>query len=206
MDELEAMNLLLRAIGSAPVNSLETAHPDAVNARAWLDRIRKQSQLTGWWFNIDYCVAFQPQPDGFILIPSTISKVVFENQYLVNRGGKLYDNLNQTYSFAEQQLAERVQYMTPWDEMPVSLQFYTAYFAASRFIDDELEDMAKSQGFKEEAGAAGLLMKKDDLEQGRYNVFDKPRVRRARLGVRPYALHDSNVVGFDGSNQYGGAK
>tara|TARA_R110002020_G_scaffold131052_5_gene293051 strand:- start:237 stop:857 length:621 start_codon:yes stop_codon:yes gene_type:complete len=203
MDELEALNLLLRAIGSSPVNSLDTDHPDAVNAKATLNRMRKQSQLSGWWFNIDYCVSFIPQPNGDILIPSTISKVVFESRYLVNRGGKLYDKMNQTYSFTEQQLATRVQYITPWDEMPVSLQLYTTYMAAAQYVRDELEDTAKEMAFKEDAAGAGLLMKKDDLEQGQYNIFDKKRVIRARIGVRPYALHNSNIVGFDGRDPYG---
>lgn len=203
MDELEALNLLLRAIGSSPVNSLETAHPDSVNARNTLDRIRKQAQLTGWWFNIDYCVEFTPQPNGDILVPSTISKTVFENRYLVNRGGKLYDNANQTYFHSHSQIATRVQYMTPWDEMPNSLQLYVTYFAAAQFVRDEIEDSSKVKDFQNEAVNARLDVKKDDLEQGQYNCFDKKRVIRARIGVRPYALHNSNIVGFDGRDPFG---
>ena len=186
MDELEALNLLLRAIGSSPINSLDTDHPDSVNARSTLTRMRKQTQLQGWWFNIDYQVIFYPQTDGSILIPKTISKVVFEDRYLVNRGGKLYDKLNQTYVFVEGKLATRVQYITPWDEMPVSLQLHATYFAASHFVRDELEDESKATAFREEAATALVNMKKDDLEQGQYNIFDKARVHRARVGVRPY--------------------
>jgi len=203
MDELEALNLLLRAIGSSPVNSLDTDHPDSVNARTTLNRIRKQAQLTGWWFNIDYQVVFHPQPDGFILVADVISKIVLENKYLVNRGGRLYNKLDQSYTFKDSQMAIRVQYITPWDEMPVSLQLYVAYFSAAQFVRDELEDGAKVAAFREEAVNARLDMKKDDLEQGQYNIFDNHRVVRARIGVRPYALHNSNTIGFVGSNQNG---
>mgnify|MGYP003651996047 CR=1 FL=1 len=203
MDELEALNLLLRAIGSSPVNSLETDHPDSVNAVSTLNRIRKQAQLSGWWFNIDYCVVFNPQEDGCILVPSTISKIVLENKYLVNRGGKLYNKLDQTFSFTESQTASRVQYVTPWEEMPISLQLHVTYFAAAQFVRDEIEDNAKVKEFMQEAAIARLDMKKDDLEQGQYNIFDKARVIRARVGVRPYALHNSNIVGFDGRTPYG---
>ena len=199
MDELEAMNMLLRAIGSSPVTSLETLHPDAVNARTTLNRIRRQAQKRGWWFNIDYCVAFTPDPlSGEVHIPSTISKVVFENKYLIARGDKLYDKFNQTYVFSGNQQAVRVQYVTPWDEMPESLREYVTYLAAAHFVRDELEDNNKVQSFREEAGVAMIDVKKDDLEQGQYNIFDKARVIRARIGVRPYALHNSNIVGFSG--------
>jgi hypothetical protein len=201
MDELEALNLLLRAIGSSPVNSLDTDHPDSANAILTLNRIRKQAQLSGWWFNIDYDVILTPQPDGRILIPNTISKIVLVNKFLVNRGGKLYNKLDQTYNFVESQCAIRVQYITPWEEMPVSLQLYVAYFAAAQFVRDELEDTAKVKDFQNEAVNARLDMKKDDLEQGQYNIFDKKRVVRARVGIRPYALHSSNIAGFTGSGQ-----
>lgn len=187
MDELEALNLLLRAIGSSPVNSLETSHPDATNAISTLDRIRKQTQITGWWFNIDYQVLLTPDPiTSEITISSVISKVVFENAYVIQRGNKLYNKLDQTYVFSEAQLATRVQYIVPWDELPTSMQLYATYFAAAQFVRDELEDMTKVKDFKVEAANARLDVKKDDLEQGQYNIFNKRRVVRARIGVRPY--------------------
>lgn len=202
MDELEALNLLLRAIGSSPVVTLDTDHPDASNAKTTLDRMRKQSQLTGWWFNIDYNVSMIPDPTtGEIHITPAMSKVVMEDRYVVKRGNKLYNKYHQTYVFGSTQTATRVQYITPWEDMPTSLQLYTAYIAAAQFVRDEIEDERKVAGFKEEAAGAGLLVKKDDLEQGQYNIFDKHRVVRARVGVRPYALHNSNIVGFTGGMQ-----
>ena len=48
MEELEALNLLLRAIGSDPVNSLKTNQPDAANAIDTLNRYRKRVQKRGW--------------------------------------------------------------------------------------------------------------------------------------------------------------
>ena len=53
MDELEAVNMLLRAIGSSPIVNIDVRHPDAANAIASLDRIRKRMQRRGWWFNLD---------------------------------------------------------------------------------------------------------------------------------------------------------
>ena len=191
MDELEAMNMLLRAIGSSPVNSLETPHPDAANAKTTLNRIRKQAQKRGWWFNIDYNVKFTPDPStGVVDISPTMSKVVMVSPAHVVRGNKLYDNQNQTYKFTTPPVAIRVQYVTQWEDMPQSLQEYVAYVAAAHFVRDELEDSAKTASFREEAGLAMMGVKKDDLEQGQYNVFNKNRVAHALKGVRPYAVHN----------------
>lgn len=206
MDELEAMNMLLRAIGSSPVNSLETPHPDAANAKTTLNRMRRQAQKRGWWFNIDYNVVFTVDPVSLeIVIPDTISKVVMENNQFQVRGGKIYDTHNQTYKFSvlRPPVATRIQYIVPWEDMPQSMQEHCAYLAAAHFVRDELEDNAKTQSFREEAGISMMDVKKDDLEQGQYNIFRKMRVVRARVGVRPYALHDSNLVGFNGASPYG---
>ena len=70
MDELEALNMLLRAVGNSPVNSKSTDHPDAVNALSTLTRIRKQVQLTGWWFNIDYGVILTPDSTSNTIVNS----------------------------------------------------------------------------------------------------------------------------------------
>ena len=51
MEKLEAVQMLLRAIGSSPVNSLNVAHPDVANALNSLERLRKSVQKRGWWFN-----------------------------------------------------------------------------------------------------------------------------------------------------------
>ena len=52
MLELDAINMMLRAIGSTPVNNVEIPQPDVANARRTLDRNRKSAQKRGWWFNI----------------------------------------------------------------------------------------------------------------------------------------------------------
>lgn len=180
------MNVLLRAIGSSPVNSLETPHPDAANAKATLKRLRLQAQNRGWWFNVDYNVTFTQNVSGEIVIPSYVSSLKMLDRTYVKRGNKLYDTVNQTYVIDCDLLAARVIRMVDWDELPQAMQEYITYFAASQFVQDELEDPAKTAHFQEQAGMAMLDVKKQDLEEGQYNMFDRPKFRRNRAGVRPY--------------------
>jgi hypothetical protein len=187
MDELEALNMLLRLIGSSPVNSLDTDHPDAANARATLTRVSRRIQRRGWWCNIDYNVTFSPDNTGQIKVPDTVSSFVAEDHHLVPRGNKLYNKLTNTYTFSSNVTARRIVRVLEWDEMPPLMQDYCAYFAGAEFVRDEIEDANKEASLQRSAASSLLDLKKQELEEGQYNIFSKSRVVQARAGTRPYS-------------------
>jgi len=187
MEELDALNLLLRAIGSDPVNSVSTQQPDAANAIDTLNRYRRRVQKRGWWCNIQYNVVFQVASNE-IRIPKEYTSVIFDDLNLVKRGTRLFDKVKSTFQFTENVTARRTIYTLPWEEMPESMREVVAYMAASSFVRDEIEDVDKSSQLQTEAGMAMVDLKKEDLEHGQYNSFHKSRVYRARVGVRPYNL------------------
>mgnify|MGYP000844845398 CR=1 FL=1 len=197
MDELEALNMLLKLIGSNVVNDVTTAHPDVANARTTLNRIRKRAQKRGWWFNIDYNVTYQPDPiTKEITIPAEITTFVADDTAgVIKRAGKLYNKYDQTYQFDANVTAHRVVRVLEWDDMPESMQEYCAYAAAVEFVRDELEDTEKQRDLAGSAGIALIDVQRDDLEQGQYNTFNKSRVRQARGGVRPYAHNNVRFFG-----------
>lgn len=186
MDELEALNMLLRLIGSSPVNSLDTPHPDAANAKTTLDRARRQTQRNSWWFNTDYQVTLYPDNSGYVPVPDTYSSVVFANNCYIVRGDKVYNRVTQTYEINDEVLAQVVIQVLDWDNLPMIVQDYCAYTAASQFIRDELEDPTKEQQLQQDAMKFLIDMRKQDLTENQYNIFNKSRVVQARGGVRPY--------------------
>lgn len=187
MTELDAMNVLLRAIGSSPVNSLTAPHPDAANARATLNRVKVDAQKRGWWFNIDYNVMYYPNSIGEIVIESQVLSLVDTNGAYLKRGNKLYDKFNNTFKFNGPINIHRTVRNIPWDELPESMKTYIVYRAAADFVRDEIEDRNKEHSFKEDAGVAMIDVKKEDLESGQYNKLHTSRALAARKGVRPYA-------------------
>lgn len=195
MDELEALNMLLRLIGSSPVNSVDTLHPDAANAKTTLNRKRRQIQRRGWWFNIDYNLVYTPDSSGFIIIPSQISSLVICDQKYVQRGDKIYDKCNQTYTITGEVYVARQVRILEWDDLPEVVQEHIAYDAAVEFVRDELEDPQKQASLKESAGIAALNVKKQDLEEGQYNMFQASRVVQARAGVQPYQRNSQRFYG-----------
>jgi len=186
MEELDAVNMLLRAIGSSPVNSLSNSHPEVVNARTTLRRVSKREQNRGWWFNIDYDVVYQRNSSNEISIPEEVVKFVAENAAYVKRGRKLYNNRDQTYKFECDVTAVEQVRAFEWDECPTTLQLYAAYLAGAEFINDEIEDTAKEDRFNQKAGLAKIELDKEDLQSMKVSVWHNPRIIRARGGVMPY--------------------
>lgn len=187
MNELEALNMLLRLIGSSPVNDIDTDHPDAANAKATMRRISRRTQRKGWWCNIDYNVILRPNERGEIIVSGEISSLVPQDNNLTLRGKKLYDKRQQTDKFNSAATAKRLVRVLDWDDMPQVMQEYCAYYAAAEFVRDELEDPQKEASLRESASASYLDLKKQELEEGQYNIFAKARVQQARAGIRPYS-------------------
>ena len=186
MNELEAVQMLLRAIGSSPVNNLDVAHPDVSNARSCLDRLRKSVQKRGWWFNLDYNIIYQADAKGEVNIPKEITKIVADNVRYVKRGRKVYDSHAQTFIINTNVTALKTVRTLEWNDMPASIQEYAAYLACAQFISDEIEDPTKEEKYHKLAGISKLDVEEEDLDSARVNVFNNSRVARARRGVTPY--------------------
>ena len=187
MDELETVQMLLRAIGSSPVNNLESTHPDVANARACIDRVRKSVQKRGWWFNQDYNTVFQADAGGVVNIPKEITKFVSDKVQYVKRGRKVYDAHEQTFVLNTDVCAIKTVRSLDWEDMPASIQEYAGYLACAQFVSDEIEDPNKQQKFEQLAGLAKLDVDAEDLDSARVNVFNNNRIARARGGVLPYS-------------------
>ena len=195
MSELEALNLLLRAIGSSPVNSLETPHPDAANGLTTLERLRRQLQKRGWWFNIDFDVILTPDVNGEILLPTTYDTMVLEDMSLIKRGNKIYNRAKQTYLHTDPVRVIYIIQLLSWDEMPGSMQEYVTYVSAGQFVRDELEDLNKEQDYYASAQQVLIDLNRQDMAEGRYNMFNNARVQQARAGVQPYQRNNKRFYG-----------
>ena len=186
MNELETLNMLLRLIGSSPVNSMNTKHPDAGNAEATMKRVSRRVQRKGWWCNIDYNLLAEPDSKGAIIVADTVSSLVAEDNRYVLRGRRLYNNRTQTAVFTAPVVIVRLIHILDWDDMPQIMQETAAYGAAAEFVRDELEDPVREQSLLQDHAKSYVDLKKQELEEGRYNIFNTPRIARTRSGVSPY--------------------
>jgi hypothetical protein len=185
MVELDAVNMLLEAIGSDVINSLDNTHPDAVAAARVLQRQAKMELRKGWWFNTDWGVNYEPDANREIVIPNNISSIRMENVDYVRRNSKLYDKVNQTYKFDGTQPAHQQIRLPLWDEMEADMQVYAAYLAASEFILNETGNDTLVRAYGVKAGLALIELKRTDLKQKNLNMFNGNQYRSVRGGSRP---------------------
>ena len=115
-------------LGEAPVNSLSGQFGLAKQAQDSLTDVSRRVQAEGWSFNTDYQVTIKPDSNKNLLVGSNVSRVVvdilaYPDYDIVERKGKLYDRLNQTFEFTDEVKAD-LTYMYDWDELPEHARQY----------------------------------------------------------------------------------
>lgn len=186
MDELTAVNFLLDAVGSSPVNSLTSGHPEVDEARTKIDAARKRVQSRGLWFNKDYDVTYTPEAVTKKIDLTGVRSIETFNNELVMRGTWLYNRLKQTYGFDDPVTIPVVIKYIQFNDMPEIAQEVAQYRAASEFVRSSIGDIGKADSLMEESRGLMVELNNEHLRNEKYNKFTTPRIRRARSGIRPY--------------------
>ena len=174
--ELECINIMLAAIGEAPINSLVGTLPvDAVIAQRTLTEVNKEVQTEGWSFNQEFNVVFTRDGSNQVAIATDILKIdtnIYDHSTLdvIQRGLKLYDRKNNTYVFDED-LTCHVTYFRNFDEIPEPARRYINIKAARIFVDRTVgDDGLRTYTAQDEARARSILMD-TDLSNADHNVL-----------------------------------
>tara|TARA_R100001443_G_scaffold105683_1_gene114782 strand:+ start:54 stop:656 length:603 start_codon:yes stop_codon:yes gene_type:complete len=165
--QLEAVNIMLAAIGEAPINTLSGTVPvDVKLAEATLTEINKEVQSEGWSFNTEINVELTRGDADQILLASNVLRVnpnVHDHPDIdaIQIGSKLYDRKNHTYTFSESLKCTVVYYRT-FNEIPEPAKRYINIKAARIFVDRLVGDQELrtfTQG--DEVRARAILMETD---------------------------------------------
>jgi hypothetical protein len=180
--ELDTINTMLSAIGSAPVNTIDEASADASLAKNVLTEVTRQVLLEGWNFNTERDYELTPGVDGQITLPDTVLRVVYTRKSPndidpVQRGQRLYDKKNRTYTFSSP-LRVEIVWMLPWNDLPEAARAYIKYRAARVFVDRALgSETLRAMAAQEEARALSDLRQYDG-DTANYSIFDSWSVAR----------------------------
>ena len=174
--ELECINIMLAAIGEAPINTLTGTLPvDAVTAQKTLNEINKDVQNEGWSFNQEFNVKLTRDASNQIALGTDMLKVdanVFDHPTIdvIQRGLKMYDRKNNTYVF-DTDLTCNVTYFRNFDEIPESARRYINIRAARVFVDRLVgDDGLRTYTAQDEARARANLME-NDMDNADHNVL-----------------------------------
>ena len=174
--ELESINIMLAAIGEAPVNSLTGTLPvDVKLAQSTLTEVNKEVQSEGWSFNTEIDVTLTRDGSNHVSLGTDVIRVdpnTHDHTDIdaIQRGLKLYDRLNNKYEFTKDLICTVVYFRT-FEEIPEPARRYITIKAARIFVDRLLsDDGLRTYTQQDEIRARAILME-TDLSNADHNLL-----------------------------------
>ena len=174
--ELECINIMLAAIGEAPINSLVGTLPvDARIAQSTLTEVNKSVQSEGWSFNTETDVTLTRDGSNHVNLPSNVLRVdanIHQHPTIdpIQRGLKLYDRQNNKYEF-EEDLICTVVYFRDFNEIPEPARYYMNIKAARLFVDRLVGDQGLRTYTQQDEVRARAILMETDLANGDHNML-----------------------------------
>ena len=174
--ELECINIMLAAIGEAPVNSLTGTVPvDVRIAQSTLTEINKQVQSEGWSFNTELDVTLTRDANNNVVLGTDVLRVDAQTHDHpsidpIQRGLKLYDRKKNTFVFDED-LKCTVVYFRSFDELPEQARSYMTIKAARIFVDRLVSDQSLRTYTQEDEIRARSVLMETDLSNADHNML-----------------------------------
>lgn len=188
LTRLEAVNLMLRAIGQSGVASLsnDDANPDITSATETLDVTLREVLMRGWHANTEKSYPIDPSPEGYLVLPlntlSVDTSVKSKELDLVWRGTRLYDRVKHTFAVGVTVNVDLILGLE-FEELPQSLRYLVAVKATRKFAADTSAGGAKFTQ-QDEDDALIAAEAEDSTNDDRTMAQASPHVARMRRGQR----------------------
>ena len=174
--KLEAINVMLTAIGESPVNTITSSTTTDVSiAVQILDNVSREIQSVGWHFNTDVNYKLAKNTSNEIVLPSNCLRVDNTHQDadldLVERNRKLWDRENHTYTITKD-VRVNITWLLEFTEIPETARRYITIRAARIFQDRMLasETLHKFHQVDEIQALAALKEHEGDTRD--HSIFD----------------------------------
>lgn len=192
---LTVVNACLKTMGETPLNALDADHPYVQAALNILTESNTVEQMVGWWFNTDYPHLSADPHTGFVVVPGDTLNLELDNTSLVQRGNRLWDTVNQTFSIGVPVLAKLIREIT-FDQLPRNVQEMVSLRAQLDFQAAFDADNQKYQKIYATYNQAYSRVRRMHIRNQRLNVFDSPGIARALSGMRPLTRFGANLYPF----------
>ena len=175
MSELEAVNLLLSAIGEAAVSSLETATTvEVTQAKNLLSNVNRAAQQKGWHFNTEWDVVLTRDADDRIPLSESILSVYQPGQLMTIRGrsGSMfaYDLDNNTFTWTKNLNNAVTITLLDFIDTPNTFRQYVTTRAARIFQEEIVGQVSAETVNRQEEAEAYADLLDDDAERSGLNV------------------------------------
>lgn len=178
MTELDAINYMLSAIGSDPINTLvDDTDVDVDNAQRILKQVSRSIQRQGWDFNTEENCVLKPNAyDKKILWDDTIIKFSStDGNVYSKRGSYFYDVTNKTYEFTKSITLTIIRALE-FEDLPDCFRSYIAARSALAFQQRYQCDSAVVQELQSELLEAQSDIVQYDIDMSEPNALQFTRV------------------------------
>ena len=175
MTELQAVNLLLSAIGEAAVSSLETATTvEVTQAKNLLSNVNRAAQQKGWHFNTEWDVVLTRNSENLIPLSESILSVYQPGQLMTIRGrsGSMfaYDLDNNTFTWTKNLNNAVTITLLDFIDTPNTFRQYVTTRAARIFQEEIVGQVSAETVNRQEEAEAYADLLDDDAERAGLNV------------------------------------
>jgi len=175
MTELEAVNILLSAIGEAAVSSLETATTvEVTQAKKLLSNVNRAAQQKGWHFNTEWDVVLTRDSDNRIPLSESILSVYQPGQLMTIRGRSgdmyAYDLDNNTFTWTKNLNNAVTITLLDFVDTPNTFRQYVTTRAARIFQEEIIGQVSAETVNRQEEAEAYADLLDDDAERSGLNV------------------------------------
>tara|TARA_R110001599_G_scaffold307222_1_gene513887 strand:+ start:464 stop:1069 length:606 start_codon:yes stop_codon:yes gene_type:complete len=175
MTELEAVNILLAAIGEAAVSSLETATTvEVTQAKKLLSNVNRAAQQKGWHFNTEWDVVLTRDSDNRIPLSQSVLSVYQPGQLMTIRGmsGDMYayDLDNNTFTWTKNLNNAVTITLLDFIDSPNTFRQYVTTRAARIFQEEIIGQVSAETVNRQEEAEAYADLLDDDAERAGLNV------------------------------------
>lgn len=178
--ELGAVNRMLHSIGQSPVNTLEVSGiPDVNNAVEFLRNFLLDVEAAGWSWNTDRNYNLNPDPTGYVAIPTGALEVEPEDRtakYVVRRNPvtgnlSLYDSEKQTFKLSKK-VPVKIIWAFPFEDIPQAARTYVSIAAARKFQAQEVSSPSLDTFNSDDELRAWKLLNRMERRVRKTNAFD----------------------------------
>ena len=175
MTELDAVNLLLAAVGEAAVSSLETATTvDVTQAKNLISNINREVQQKGWHFNTEWDVVLSVDSDSRIPLGTSVLSVYSPTKLTTIRGREgspfLYDLDNNTFIWTTAINDAVTITLLDFEDIPQTARQYITTKAARVFQEEIIGQVSAETVNRQEEAEAYADLLDDEGERSGFNV------------------------------------
>lgn len=175
---LEILNAMLGVNGEAPVTSVTSNDPSAIQANNALTRIDRKVQSRGWYFNKED-ILLSPNLAGQIVLPQNTlaADPVDPRSTYVKRGTVLYDRkLNTTV--IDQDVNCTLILQLDIEELPETAAAYIMDKAVKEYYTDDDGDEQKIRHLERREAESYAFLQREQLANEDVNI------RQSQLGLK----------------------